>query len=111
MGIDDIIRHIFPYRFFAAIEVNVGRKEVIKINTIVLNPLTFITMIITNMGGTYFDEKREDVISITLRAVPKITAGIQVLNFTYEATNSHSFYIYIYFSFLLATNYNSHFFD
>ena len=60
----------------------------IKIDTIVLNPLTFITMITTNINGTYVDEKRENVINITPRAMPKIIAGIQVLRFTYEATNN-----------------------
>ena len=60
----------------------------IKINTIVLNPLTFITMIITNMGGIYLDKRREKVINITPRAVPKIIANIQVLKFTYEVTNN-----------------------
>ena len=45
-------------------------------------------MIITNMGGIYFDEKRENVINITFRVMPKITAGIQMLKFTYEVTNN-----------------------
>ena len=40
------------------------------------------------MGGIYLDEKRENVINITLRAMPKIIANIQVLKFTYEATNN-----------------------
>ena len=88
MGVDDMTSHIPPYCFFAAIKINVWRKEMIKIDTIVLNPLTFITMIITNMGRIYFDEKRENVFSITLQAVLKITAGIQVLKFRYEVTNN-----------------------
>ena len=45
-------------------------------------------MIITNKNGIYFDEKREDVINITFRAMPKIIANIQVLKFTYKITNN-----------------------
>ena len=83
-----MVRHIFPYNFFELIQIIVWRKKLIKINTVVSNPLTFITMIITNMRGIYFDEKRENVNRIIFRVIPKIIANIQMLKFTYQITNN-----------------------
>ena len=69
-------RHNFPYNFFASIKRNVWRKKMIKINTIVLNPFTFNTMIIININKIYSDEKPENFIHIIFWAIPKIIAGI-----------------------------------